>query len=333
MALLFMDGFEMGDHLLRYSVSSTATQSATTRFGTGKSIGTAGSGPQFIRALSAAVTKCIVGVAIRTTVGGDTNEVIQFRGDAGGTFHISVNIGTSGAITVRRGTGNGTLIASGGVFPFNVWNYLEVSCTISDTVGVVKVRINGVEVISFTGDTKNAGTNSTIDVVALGASVGTNNCLLDDCYICDDTGSAPWNDFLGDVRVATLSPTGAGNSTGLTASVGANWTCVDEQPYSATDFVSSSVAGTKDTYATADLPAGATAVLGVQLGTIAKKSDAGARSVSLVTRSAGTDYLSTAQALPTSDGWLGAVRPTDPATSAAWTVAAVNAMEIGVQVV
>ena len=43
---------------------------------------------------------------------------------------------------------------------------------------------------------------------------------IDDLYICDGTGSAPHNTFLGDCRVDTLLPTADGTAQQWTPSTG-----------------------------------------------------------------------------------------------------------------
>lgn len=335
MALLYVDGFEMGDFALRYSkmvLSAAIAGPTNTRFNLGKYLtGSGSTGDTCTRGIPAA-TRAIVGFAFYMTANDGVRECATMWGDSGVTEHMTLRPMTNGALALYRGTTTQVAVTAGGLIPLNTWVYIEFSTTISDTVGVAKVRLNGTEVLSFTGDTRNGGTNQTIDMVGLYYN-GAGSWRFDDYYISDDTGPAPWNDFLGDVRVVTLSPNGPGNSTGLTPSVAPNWGCVDEQPYSATDYVSSSVAGTKDTYACADLPAGALTVYGVQVNTIAKKSDAGARSLKNVVRVSGTDYSdAVAQVMATTDSSYRTMRAVNPATSAAWTPAVVNAMEIGVEV-
>jgi hypothetical protein len=328
MALLYMDGFEAGDSSFRYGGTALTVFNSPGRFGTGR-YATFPSGGS-TKSLSAGVNRLIMGMAQYQQAGSDTINFITMQGDLGGTNHTSIRLMAAGAIGLYRGTTQ-IAITANGLFTFNVWHYIEFSATVSDTVGVAKVRLDGTEVISFTGDTKNAGTNLTIDtvqIIGVGASSRT-----DDLYICDDTGSAPNNDFLGDSRVITLVPTGPGANTSLTPSAGANWTCVDELPYSATDFVTSATVGARDTYAMSDLPAGVTTIFGVQQNAIAKKSDAGTRSIKNVLRSGGTDYPdAAAQPLAVGDSSYRTLRQTDPATSAAWTIAGVNAIEAGVEV-
>jgi hypothetical protein len=106
---------------------------------------------------------------------------------------------------------------------------------------------------------------------------------------------------------------------------------VDEQPYSATDYVTGST-GQRDTYAMGDLPASPGTIFAAQTVAIAKKTDAGALSLKTAVRSGGTLYTGTATALGTADGTVRTVRTTDPATGAAWTASGVNAAEAGAEV-
>jgi hypothetical protein len=335
MTLLWMDGFDAGDFAFRYHVPPNDAEAigTVTRFNSGRSIG----GIVYLtRSLVAGVTKAIVGAAhIRYTGSEGDRPLIGFATDGGNTQQLGIRYMNNGSLGLfRGGTSSGVQIAASvpNAMPASVWHYVEASATISDTVGEVHVRLNGVEVLSFTGDTQFGGTSTLIDTVGW-ANGFSQSGYFDDVYICDDTGSAPFNDFLGDVRVVTLTPTGPGSNTGLVPSAAPNWSCVDEIPYSATDYVSSATPGAKDTYATANLPAGTTDVYAVQLNTVAKKSDAGPRNLKNVVRSGGTDYSDgTAQVMASSDNSYRSLRLTDPATGASWTVAGVNAMEIGVEV-
>jgi hypothetical protein len=196
--------------------------------------------------------------------------------------------------------------------------------TVADAGGRCVVKVDGATVIDYTGDTKNGGTNSTIDTVELYRNqAGTN--YYDDLYM-NDTG------LLGPCRIYTLAPTGAGSSTAMTPSTGANWSCVDEQPYSATDYVTGS-SGQRDLYALGDLPGSPGTIHAVQVASVAKKSDAGALNLRNNIRSGGTTYQGASSALATTDGSIVDAWTTDPATSSAWTASGVNALEAGAEVV
>lgn len=279
----------------------------------------------------------IVGFAMRMTSFGaaSTITLLNLLGDFGLTTHVTLGMNQLGKLSVYRGTTVGTLLGSeaGTSIVTGAWQYIELKAVLHDTTGSVEVRVDGVAVITLTNqDTKNAGTRTTFDTVSLvftggQAFVG----FIDDLYICNGAGSLN-NNFLGDVKVQTLYPTGAGNTTGLTPSTGANYDAVNEPSANTSDYVSSPTVTTKDTYVFGDLTVGYDPLV-VQEVLLAQKVEAGAvRTAVPVTRSAGADYDGTAKTLPT--GWVmhRALLETDPATAVAWTAAGVNAAEFGVKV-
>lgn len=333
MTLLYADSGDLGDFAQRYSLVGSPSSSTTTRFGTGRSISVSGSNAQIRRSVAASA-RLIMGFAFNPGNTPSSNTALASMAADGATVvHPVLQYTTGAGFLVQRG---GTTIATsaGGLANPGVWNYIEMSATIDDAAGRVIVRVNGAIVIDFTGDTRNAGVSTNLDAIFLHAATGLSGATLyEDIVALNALGSAPANDFIGDVRVLTLPPTGAGANTGLTPSTGANWSCVDELPFSATDFVSGSAAGVKDTYATTDLPAGITTVYGVQVAAVAKKTDAGTRSLKTTVRSGGTDYSDAAgTALTTSDTTVLSMRSVDPATGVAWTPTGVNALEVGVEV-
>lgn len=338
MALLFIDGFSGQDVTYKYDFGSSGAYTATTGGSSRIAGGYYGSGSagNYNKTITAS-TRVFAGIGYQPGI----NLMISFFGDTGVTQHITVrrNSGT-GRIEIRRGNEAGTLLATGTTTLLSgVWNYIEASCTISDTVGEVHVRLNGspTDEVSYTGDTKNGGTATTIDKVMFGnegnSSLAGN--LVADFYIANDTGSAPNNNFLGDVVVRTLVPSGNGNSSQLLGSDGNsvnNYQLVDERPSSSSDYVGSPTSGQKDTYAMADLPAGVTNVYGMQINGTMAKSDASVAQSRLLLRSSGTDYNGTTRTLNTTFQAYYEFYETDPATGVAWTSSGVNNMETGMEV-
>lgn len=328
MTLLWIDGFDAQDWANLYSGS--ATPNTTTRFGVGRSIASGGN-VSVTRGITPS-TDVYVGFAYRQ-VTALASTFLDLLGDASATQHISVAVTATGNIQVLRGA---TVVATSAanVLPAAQWNYVEAHGRVSDTTGIIEVRVNGdpTIVVTFSGDTKNNGTANLIDGVLL-RMVGGSNTFFDDFYITDgiSTGGAV-SGFQGDVRVQTLYPSGAGTTTGLTPSAGTNWSNVNEQPPTATAYNGSAVVGTRDTYAMDDLLAGTTAVVGLRATTYWHKSDAGAASMKQALRIGGTVYYNASTALPTSMGPGHAILETNPATSAAFTPAAVSALEFGAEV-
>lgn len=264
---------------------------------------------------------------------GASDICVSFLGDTGTVQHISVvRNNTTGFLEIRRGPYNGTLLATGTTgLGSAAWNYIEISATISDTVGEVHVRLNGLSTdeVSYTGDTKNGGTNDTVDKVWF-----DRDAYVSDIYILDGTGSTN-NTFLGDVAVRVLHPSGNGNSSQLTGSDSNqtdNYLLVDESPFSSSDYVGSATANDKDTYAMGDLPASVSTVYGMKLSGMMHKSDAGVMQSHMVLRSGGTDYSADSQVLTTTPTGYTQLYEQDPATTAAWTVSGINNMEAGMEV-
>lgn len=333
MALLFMDGFDAGDYSLKFDQTTTSLigTSTTTRFSVGrsltmnKSIGNSGG---YARKFITPSNVVVFGFAFRTAQ--LTQNFCQVYGDNGLTSHINFKLQSNGALLVYRG---GTNIATSvaGLIGINNWYYMEYKISIDDVAGQVIVRLDGQTIVNFTGDTKNGGTANTVDTVELNASGSDSAEFIDDFYICNDTGTAPYNDFLGDVRVQTLVPDGAGSSTQFTPSAGANYTTVDELPYSATDYVSSTTVGNRDTYSVTDLT-GSPTIYGIQNNVIAKKTDAGLISIKPAIKSGASVYYGGTTVLNASDKTITDTRSIDPNTSTGWTASGVNALESGFEV-
>lgn len=323
-----MDGFEAADAFLKWPLSVGGGTSTTTRFSTGRSWLVNNFTYYLSRSITPSAT-VYVGAAIRVPTT-DGTQVLAFGAD-NGTF-VHHNIRLTGATTLALYSGN-TLLASythTSAFAGN-WFYFELSGTVATSGGTGIVRIDGVTVINFTGSTKTGGTSTNIDMVRVQGD-NSGGKYVDDFYICDGTGTAPQNTFLGDVKVTSLVPNAAGSSTQFTPSVGANYTTVDELPYSATDYVSSGTSGQRDTYALTDLAATAGSVYGVQTNIIAKKTDAAPIALRPAVKSGATVYYGPNLNLSSNDNILMDTRQTNPATSASWTATEVNALEAGFEV-
>jgi hypothetical protein len=333
MSLLFIDGFDVRDVLTRYQTNNIATVTTGTRFSYGAILEPGFGGNNYAKRNFPATTQGYIGFAYQqVTFVGQNMDFLVLLGDSNTTTKLSLRWPSNASGNLQIVRGDGTVLATTStpvILSASTWYYLELGWKIDPSAGFATLRCNGVQVATFSGNTRN-GTASSCDNFYLGNGAQMNNGPhFDDLYLCDNAGTTN-NNFLGDVRVYTLPPTGAGANTGLTPSTAPNWDCVNETPPSATDYVSGTSG--KDTYATTDLPATAASVLGVQVGAVAKKSDAGARSLKTTVRRGSTDYSDAGTVLGTSDVTLLSVRETDPSTSAAWTNAAVNAMEIGVEV-
>lgn len=339
MVARLIEGWESSTNLADYTTGKWSSSggtvtigSASGRFGNGLRV-TAGT--SFIQRGFDAQATWVVGFAFRAgSLPGSPAALCSFLDT--GTIHCGVALSdTTGQLFAFRSTA-ATVLGTGPALTVGTWYYLEVKATISDTVGVVVVRLNGTTVLNLTGiDTRNSA-NATANTVRLGSTAATTGFSndYDDVYIFDATGSAN-NDFAGDCRVEQVLPSGAGATTAWTPSAGANYAAVDEVPPNGdTDYVSSATAGQTDTYAFGDLSvASSGTVKAVQATVQARKDDAGSRSLALVTRPGSTDRVGATQAVADTYVACPQLWDTNPDTAAAWTVAEVNSSQFGFRLV
>jgi len=259
-----------------------------------------------------------------------------------GTSQVYVRLNPNLTISLLRGgayNSDGTVLAtSTAALTLGVFAYVEFKGVIDPSTGSVSLHVNGVAAgwPTFSGNTR-ATANSTWNSVAVGNAamdVGTPGVManidLDDLYVLDQSGSAPWNDFLGDCRVDPRYPTAAGATTGWTPSAGANWSTVKETaPNGDTDYNSTSTVGVTDTFTVQDVAVPGATVYGVQHCLSMKKMDAGACTVAPVVRPSGTDYVGADITPSTAYSYGLAINQTNPATGVQWTEAGFNAAEFG----
>ena len=335
--LLHLDGCEAQESNLLYDTMSTLYDyQTTTRFSSGYSMRHYNTVSDVRKSItpSAQVT---VGFACRLGVNTSFWKgygFVAFLGDNAATEHVGVAVTSTWGLEIRRGTTVIATSAASNVIAQNAWFYIEVQVTISDTVGSVEVRLNGssTPVVSFTGDTKNGGTSSNIDAVEWMCGDNSIPGYTDDIYILNSSGSSNTT-FLGDCRVQTLFPNGAGNATGLTPSTGSNWQTVDEAPPSSSDYSGSPTSGARDTYSLTDLIAGTASIKGVKLSTFMHKSDSGTIQMKPALRVGSTNYYGSSRTLASSMTGYTDLYDTSPATSSAWTASEVNGSEAGAEVV
>lgn len=334
MSLLGFFGFD--DNVPEPGGTALAINTNAGRLG-GGAVSAPYTGKQIINVASHA--SGVIGFAIQGQAMGNVDQGFRLYEGSFATLHLSV--GSNGTHWVVRNGAGAVIITTTVPSVINTWYFLELKYTIHDTTGFVELKINGVVAGSFSGDTRNGGAVGAIGsfaLYALQAGAG-NSTYLDDMYILDSadgtaTQGAPFNDYLGDVRVETVEPSGNGDSTQWTGSDGNsvdNYQLVDEDLTSTTDYVAASVAAKKDLYPFADVNASST-VLAHQAVAYAAKSDAGvAPAASLITKGDGGTERTEVSLAGLSTSYLlfnGPLRFTDPDGDPI-TTARLNAMQVG----
>lgn len=338
MAHLLLDSCKLGDFASKWSaIAGTVTfQSAVAgRWGTNGVVQIASSGG-FVSSSFTAQNGAGIGAAVHQ--GGAAIAALSLFGDAGVTQHLTAHVNSDRSVSLRRGSATGTLIltSSAGVVPsLSDWCYLELICyTVHDTTGHALVRVNGATVIDYTGDTRNGGTLTTFDAARI-TTTAAGTLRFEDALLFDTTGGSPWNDFVGDVRIAVELPNGNGTFSQLLGSDADSvndYLLVNSGSPQQVTYVGSGTPGQHDTYAMSDLPAGTVTAYSVQVLDYAWKNDAGLVNGKTMVRSGSTNATGVSTALGTSPTLLRTIHQVDPATAAAWLVAAVNALEVGFEV-
>ena len=212
------------------------------------------------------------------------------------------------------------------------WFLLEAHIKIHDTTGIVEVRYDGQNDVSFSGDTK-PGADTAIDLINW---TPTNYIYYDDLAINDTVGAVD-NSWCGDGHIIALAPNANGDLSQLDGSDGNktdNYLLVDEKPSNSdTDYVEGSVAGNTDLYNFES--AGVTGtILHVWAEARAKDTVAASGTLILDIKTGGVEYNSPNLILLTTYGqMLGPLYNYNPGTSGTtWTDSDLTAIQAGPKV-
>lgn len=216
MALLFLDGFDKYGPATSFTTTIATlltagewTSSVATNIGIANGLSATGfalalsAGSSILKTFSSNYSRLIGGVRISSTltqVGG-----VQFTD--GTTAQASINVNTTGTISVRNGAITGTALAtSTATISANTTHYLEWDFTFANApTGSYQVWLDGVSILSGTGDTT-ATANAYANGIQLAHGATTGITTFDDLYLFDTTGSRNNAALLNTPRIETTFP-------------------------------------------------------------------------------------------------------------------------------
>jgi len=279
----------------------------------------------------------VVGFAWKTANLVNNRNILGIQGH--GVNHVTLQMTSTGAIRITRSGSTEIGISAGGLVSTATWYYIEFKVKISNTVGTIEVRLDGDTIINETAlDTLGSGV-AEAQGISFNGNGTTNATWIDDVYVLDVSGGAPYNDFLGDSRVDAVMPDGDGFSSGFDTTFPASptnhFSKVDEiPPDDETTYNETNTANDIDLFDYAAMPTitGGATVWAVQLSIFLKKLDAGPASFRAVTRPTSTTFNGTTQFPPTDYVYAHELYVTNPQTAAEWTESEVDAAEFGVEV-
>jgi hypothetical protein len=257
--------------------------------------------------------------------------------------HVVVAREDNGSITVRRQTGNEAPLASGGpiiaqtapgVWPVGSYTSLEIGIVLSATNGVIRLRVNGDELITATNvATANPNASGwTGWYVGLETSIGILD--LDDLmFYTDQNVGDGVQDFLGDLTGEVVVPAASvqeawTRNTGLT-----NWGCVNElPPDNDATYVEAGVLSLGDYYRMTPLTRVTQGIRAVQIVITARKTGSPPRSIAGLLIDNNVGYVG--PAIPLAVGYQAAIVPRPLASwGGYWTMDQVNAALVGMELV
>ena len=124
----------------------------------------------------------------------------------------------------------------------------------------------------------------------------------------------------------------SGNLTGTGSTGSSRWENLDEAPADTADYNAAAAADDEDLYGLANLAASPEVVTVAAVWSYASRSGSGVTASRHRLVSGASDTYQASHTLPSS-GWLGVVDlvEEDPATSAAWSEAALAGLQVGIQ--
>ena len=176
--------------------------------------------------------------------------ICSFKDSDGTVIACLAKLATTNTICLYRGNDAGTVLeTSTAVLVLNQVHLLEFWYKPLNSDGRFIVKLDGVQVINF----DDAGGDSTAgleNVAKFGIGVTSNSsgsCRVDD-IVLDDAG------WIGNSYIQLVKPTAVGDTAAVwDPSTGACWSCIDEVPYSDTDYISTDTTSEVDTYNCNDL--------------------------------------------------------------------------------
>lgn len=253
------------------------------------------------------------------------------------TSMVSLQLNTNYKIVGYVGAG---LVTTGSAtIAADTWYLIETYVKIDDSPnGRLVVKIDGNVDIDFTGDTK-TGTDTHVDYVGLYKHGSAGVVWFDDLAL-NDTNDTKDNSWCGEGGVYIITPSGSGitndwlNSGSTSGS--SNYTYVDAFPYDSGSYVyfSGSLVGTQDQYKMTPFTIPHKNIRRIFPEARARKSIADTTTMKLGYLPSGwTDQISGSLTLTTSETRVvGNEAIINPATSASWTKADIDALEFIVEI-
>jgi hypothetical protein len=278
----------------------------------------------------------VVGFAWKTGTLVANRNILSIAGH--GVNHVTLQMNTGGAIRITRSGSTEIGISAGGLVSTDTWYYIEFKVKIGNSPdGTIEVHLDGATIINESSiDTLGSGVGEAQGISFNGNGL-TNDTWIDDVYVLNIDGPAPFNDFLGDSRIDALLPDGDGFASQFdVATPSANhFENVDETaPDGDTSYNETNTPNDRDLFDFEAMPVvvGGATVWAVQMSGFLNKQDAGPASFELISRPLSTHRTASFVQFPSTDyKYFHEILELNPETAAQWTESEIDASEFGIE--
>ena len=261
-------------------------------------------------------------------------QIFQWRNLDNETL-LYLRINTTGSLSVVNSAGTVLATSASPVIVASAWQHIEAKALLSATVGTFEVRVEGVAVadLTLTGvNTVGSATPITCAQMAFysptNASFAPTNYFVKDFVVWDDAGTLN-NDFMGSISIYELIPDGDTSLTWALSSGSTGYSLIDEAPPVDSDYIYAvDPAPAADKMSLTNLPPDVTSVRGLITIVRSLKTDGGDGNLQVGMVSGVSTGLGSDRPITTAATYWQDVFEVDPATSAAWTPVAVDAVQI-----
>jgi len=318
MTRLFTDGAEFGDNLFWDAGTNVIASQTQVRSGIYSYRIPQG---QFAVKNTSTLSEFYLRFGIYTSLSSAINFLIRFYTGTNIIGSLRVNA-DSGVLLVYVGSGG----VDTGTNPFlqSAWNLIEIHEIISDVSGLIEVKLNGVDDIYYSGDTKPGGDTGVGTFQFGGVSQG-NFCYVDDIALNDTSGTENTS-WCGDGHIELIIPVSDDSVQWTPLSGSTNYGMVDEiPPDDDTTYVSASSTGYTDIYGLSSFDGTGKLIKAIYAEGRAKDNDASSGQIKLGFATSGCTVLSNSITLPsTYSSITGSYTSINPETSGSWTESDIN---------
>lgn len=265
--------------------------------------------------------------------------ILAFQ-NAEGNFTFTVSLTPTGVLNLRRGGAIATVIDSSpaATIAGATWYRIELRVVINNPTGLYELRVNGSPVIGPTTGANTIGSTTSpgaVQVALSGNNIVSLGLIYDDIIVNDSSGST-FNTFPGQVRIETIRPNAAGDSSdGTPTGAATRHEAVDEAGTHDEDvtYVALTTSGDENLFNVGNLSATPASVLAVVVNAVSKAT-AGPRTLRTKVKHSTTEGNGDTLAVAAGTyGYMQHAFTTNPSTNAAWTGTEVDAAQIGYEVI